>query len=128
MLNRPYGGFPWIPLPEVAFDTYPNAHNGYGDFAHLEEATVEDADRLLRPVLRSIERGARRRRRLPPRRGSRISRLGTSAASRHARTPVRRSFAEPRLSKERRRIIRDPLIPQPAFAAGYRVPDPVSGS
>ena len=37
VLNRPYGGFPWIPLPAVAFDTYPNAHNGYGDFVELEE-------------------------------------------------------------------------------------------
>ena len=43
VLNQPYGGFPWIMLPELAFDTYPNSHNGYGDFSHLEEATVEDA-------------------------------------------------------------------------------------
>src|ERR1035438_242339 len=34
VLNRPYGGFPWIPLPALAFTSYPNAHNGYGDFTH----------------------------------------------------------------------------------------------
>ena len=36
VLNRPYGGFPWILLPPVLFDTFPNAHDGYGDFAELE--------------------------------------------------------------------------------------------
>jgi predicted Zn-dependent peptidase len=44
VLNRPYGGFPWIHLPALAFDTYPNAHNGYGDFTHLEEASVKDSE------------------------------------------------------------------------------------
>ena len=43
VVNRPYGGFPWILLPALAFDSYPNAHNGYGDFSHLEQATVEES-------------------------------------------------------------------------------------
>src|SRR6201990_1080688 len=43
VLNRPYGGFPWILLPPVLYDTFPNAHNGYGDFSELEQASVEDA-------------------------------------------------------------------------------------
>src|SRR5690606_1775078 len=43
VLNRPYGGFPWLKLPPVMFDTFPNAHDGYGSFGDLEAATVEDA-------------------------------------------------------------------------------------
>src|SRR5436190_14806922 len=43
VLNRPYGGFPWLELPPVLFDTFPNAHNGYGGFVDLESATVPDA-------------------------------------------------------------------------------------
>src|ERR1044072_7784560 len=43
VLNRPYGGFPWIPLPPVLYDTFPNAHNGYGDFTELEQATLDAA-------------------------------------------------------------------------------------
>src|ERR1700742_4941495 len=43
VLNRPYGGFPWITLPPVAFDTFPNAHNGYGDFSELEASSLDDA-------------------------------------------------------------------------------------
>src|SRR4029450_11660538 len=41
--NRPYGGFPWILLPPVLYDTFPNAHNGYGDFTELEQASLDDA-------------------------------------------------------------------------------------
>ncbi len=43
VLNRPYGGFPWLELPPVLFDTFANSHNGYGDFIDLESATVQDA-------------------------------------------------------------------------------------
>ena len=44
VLNRPYGGFPWITLAPVAFDSFANAHNGYGDFSELEAATLQDAE------------------------------------------------------------------------------------
>jgi zinc protease len=124
VLNQPYGGFPWISVPGLAFDTYPNAHNGYGDFAHLEDATVPDAadfyrryyspsnavlvvagDCLASDVVDMAEQY--------------FGWIAKRAA------PRRKSFAEPRLSAERRAVLDDPFIPQPAFAAAYRVPDPV---
>ena len=40
VLNRPYGGFPWILLPPVLYQTFPNAHNGYGSFVDLETCAV----------------------------------------------------------------------------------------
>src|SRR3954465_13930076 len=43
VLNRPYGGFPWLKLPPVMFSTFPNAHDGDGSFPDLESATVRDA-------------------------------------------------------------------------------------
>src|ERR671939_579636 len=43
VLNRPYGGFPWITLPPVLYDPFPNVHNGYGDFSELEQASLDDA-------------------------------------------------------------------------------------
>ena len=36
VLNQPYGGFPFIMLPELAYDRYPNSHNGYGDFDQID--------------------------------------------------------------------------------------------
>src|SRR5437764_4154452 len=48
VMNRPYGGFPWIWLPQVLFDSFANAHNGYGGFEDLESATVDDARDFFR--------------------------------------------------------------------------------
>ena len=42
VLNQPYGLFFAIDLPGKAFDTYPNAHNFYGDFRDLDAAKIED--------------------------------------------------------------------------------------
>jgi len=42
VLNQPYGGFPWLDLPPVAYRNWANAHNFYGDFADLDAATLED--------------------------------------------------------------------------------------
>ena len=42
VLNQPYGGFPWIDLPMAANANWYNAHNFYGDLAHLDAATLED--------------------------------------------------------------------------------------
>ncbi len=36
VMNQPYGGFPWLDLPPVAFRNWANSHNFYGDFADLE--------------------------------------------------------------------------------------------
>jgi len=125
VLNRPYGGFPWILLPSVLFDTFPNAHNGYGDFVDLESATLEDAaeffhryyapsnavlcvcgDLDVDETLAMIERH-----------------FGDVPAR---QAPARRSFAEPDLTAERRERASDPHAPLPAVAAAWRVPDPVA--
>jgi zinc protease len=42
VLNQPYGGFPWIDLPMAASTNWYNAHNFYGDLAHVDAATLED--------------------------------------------------------------------------------------
>ncbi|MFJ7625597.1 M16 family metallopeptidase [Streptomyces sp. NPDC097595] len=43
ILNRAYGGFPWIPLPALLYRSYANTHNGYGEFTDLDRATVDEA-------------------------------------------------------------------------------------
>ena len=46
VLNQPYGLFFAIDLPGKAFDTYPNAHNFYGEFKDLDAARIEDVQRF----------------------------------------------------------------------------------
>ena len=62
VMNRPYGGFPWIYLPAVLFDTFANSHNGYGGFEDLESATTDDAKDFFATLLRAGQRRPRRRR------------------------------------------------------------------
>ena len=43
VLNQPYGGFPWLDMPQYANTNWYNAHNFYGDLSDLDAATIEDA-------------------------------------------------------------------------------------
>jgi zinc protease len=48
VLNQPYGGFPWLDMPPVAFRNWANAHNFYGDFADLDAASLMDVQKFFR--------------------------------------------------------------------------------
>jgi len=125
VLNRPYGGFPWILLPPVLYETFANAHNGYGDFAELEEATVDDCaaffDSYYAPANAVLTVA-----------GDFDVAAATDLVRRHfddvpmRPAPKRPSFAEPLPDRERRGEHLDPLAPLPALAVGYRLPDPAT--
>ena len=125
VLNAPYGGFPWIYLPPVLFDTFANAHNGYGGFEDLESATTDDAkdffQRYYAPANAVLTVA-----------GDLDVDETLAMVEKHfgdirkRRAPKRPSFAEPPLTAERRETHTDPHAPIPAVALGYRVPDPVS--
>jgi zinc protease len=123
VLNRPYGGFPWILLPPVLYDTFPNAHNGYGDFSELEQASLDDAasffDTYYAPGNAQITVA-----------GYLDVDETMALVEKHfdditARpTPHRPSFYEPPPGVERRQSVPDAHAPLPALAVGYRLPDP----
>ena len=48
VLNQPYGGFPWLDLPQYANTNWHNAHNFYGDLKDLEAATLGDVQEFFR--------------------------------------------------------------------------------
>lgn len=123
--NQPYGGFPWLFLPMVMFDTFPNAHDAYGDFADLDAATIEDVsaffDRYYAPgncVLSVV--------------GDLDVAEATRFIERHfgdiPARPVPKTVDadEPVPSSERRLIRMDRHAPQPAVALGFRTPDPIN--
>jgi len=125
VLNRPYGGFPWLRLPPVMFRTFANAHDGYGSFGDLDHATVADAEEFFDRYYAS---------------GNAVLAVAgdfdvaeaTVLIERHfgdvpARpAPPRPDFAEPDLTAERRDSYTDRLAPLPAVAAAWRVPDPIT--
>lgn len=48
VLNQPYGGFPWLDLPPVAYRNWANAHNFYGDFSDLDAANLADVQAFFK--------------------------------------------------------------------------------
>ena len=46
--NRPYGLFFWTDVAGRAFDKWENGHDGYGSFADLDAAKVEDVESFFR--------------------------------------------------------------------------------
>lgn len=48
VLNAPYGGFPWLDLPQHANQNWYNAHNFYGELKDIEAATLEDVKAFFR--------------------------------------------------------------------------------
>lgn len=124
VLNRPYGGFPWIWLSEVMFDSFANSHNGYGSFVDLEAATLEDVrdffaqfyapSNAVLTVVGDIDVDAT---------AGLIERHFGGIAARPA--PQMNGFGEPLPTTPRRARREDAHAPTPAVALGYRVPDPV---
>jgi zinc protease len=48
VLNQPYGGFPWLDMPQIANTNWYNAHNFYGDLADLDAATLADVQSFFK--------------------------------------------------------------------------------
>ena len=122
--NTAYGGFPWLFLPAVMFETFPNAHDGYGSFEDLESATIADAIDFFEKYYAP---------------GNAILAVAGDATTEDVQTLVERhfgdiparpvlphgDFGEPLPKSERREVHVDPNAPRPALALGYRVPDPI---
>lgn len=47
VLNQPYGGFPWLDMPQYANENWYNAHNFYGDLEDLDAATLTDVQQFF---------------------------------------------------------------------------------
>ena len=48
VLNSPYGGFPWLDMPQIANTNWYNAHNFYGDLADIQAATLNDVKQFFK--------------------------------------------------------------------------------
>jgi zinc protease len=122
VLNQPYGGFPWIDLPMAANANWYNAHNFYGDLAHLDAATLEDVSAFFKTfyapnnavlvVTGDIE---------PARTKAWIERYFAPIPP--AKLPAAPDLREPRQEKEKHAGRTDPLANRPALGLAYHLPD-----
>jgi predicted Zn-dependent peptidase len=121
VLNRPYGSFPWLDLPPIAYRKWPNAHNFYGDFGDLDAATLDDLRQFFQAyyspnnaVLLMV---------------GDVDSLGLQAARRYfedippRELPPPVDISEPPQHEERRGEVKEHFGHLLALAIGHHVPD-----
>ena len=121
--GRPFAGLPWPMLPNVLFDSFQNAHDGYGEVARLRSLSPQDVESFFwehyapeSAVLTLV--GA-----FDPDRA--LGLIEQHLGSIPARTPRRVApLAEEPGSTDRWVTCTDPLAPTAGAAIGFRLPDP----
>lgn len=121
VLNAPYGGFPWLDMPQLANVNWSNAHNFYGDLAELDAATLEDAEQFFRTyyapsnavlvIVGDVE---------PTQTWAWINEYFASIPSQPR--PTLPDVTEPRQEQEKRGSRTDALAQRPAIGIAYHVP------
>jgi zinc protease len=121
VMNQPYGGFPWLDLPPIAFRNWANAHNFYGDFADLDAANLSDVQAFFKTyyvpnnavllILGDVKPGE-----------------GLTLAQKYfsdipaGPPPPFADPAEPQQKEQRRGDVEEKFGTLPAMAIGYNIP------
>jgi zinc protease len=121
VLNRPYGSFYWLDLPQKAYDKFPNAHNFYGDFKDLDAALIEDVQKFYEQyyapnnAVLAIVGDVK-----PEEVFTKVEKYFAEVKSRP--TPPKPDVTEAPQTAERRTEQTDKLARIPGLAVGYRMP------
>lgn len=122
VLNQPYGGFPWLDMPQYANENWYNAHNFYGDLADLDSAKLEDVANFFKTyyspnnavivVVGDFETADAKKW---------IAKYFTDIPS--VTIPKLGDISEPRQEKEKRFVKEDKLANKPAIGIAYKMPE-----
>ena len=121
VLNQPYGGFPWLDMPQYANKNWYNAHNFYGDLADIEAATLKDAkdfsqtfyapNNAALALVGDFDEGQAKKW---------IEKYFNEIPS--SKLPPKPDLAEPTQESEKRFTKTDKLAEKPALAFAYHMP------
>jgi zinc protease len=122
VLNRPYGGFPWLDMPQYANTNWYNAHNFYGDLKDIEAATLPDVQAFFKTYYAPNNAALAIAGDFDPAEAKKFVEkyFGPLKAS---ELPAQPDLTEPRQEKEKHATKNDPLAKRPAIALGYHVPE-----
>jgi zinc protease len=122
VLNEPYGGFPWLDMPQYANENWYNAHNFYGDLEDLEAATLQDVTDFFKTFYAPNNAALAIVGDFDP---TVILDLVKKyfADIPAAKVPPLPDLAEPRQEQEKRVSKEDKLANKPALAFAYHIPD-----
>jgi predicted Zn-dependent peptidase len=121
VLNTPYQFFEWIDLWQNAFTNWNNSHNGYGDLAEVNAATIQDVRTFFKTFYAP---------------SNAVLTIVGDVDANEVKKMVEKHFAgipaqplppppdlaEPAQTKEKRVVEKDKLAKLPALATGYHIP------
>jgi predicted Zn-dependent peptidase len=122
VLNQPYGGFPWLDVPQYANTNWYNAHNFYGDLKEIEAATLDDVRTFFKTYYAPNNAAVAVVGDFGPAQARAMVEkyFGPIPASEPAKLP---DLGEPRQEKEKTFTKHDPLAKRPALAVAYHMPE-----
>ena len=122
VLNQPYGGFPWLDMPQYANTNWYNAHNFYGDLDDLDAATLEDVESFFKTYYSPNNAAL-----------AIVGDFDLAEAKQwiaqyfgdipSVNLPPKPDISEPRQEKEKDFVKNDSLANKPAIAIAYHVPE-----
>jgi predicted Zn-dependent peptidase len=121
VLNQPYGGFPWLWMPQYANENWYNSHNFYGELKDIEAATLTDVQAFFKTYYAPNNAALAIVGDFDPEQAMQmIARYFASIAP--AILPPTPDLTEPRQEKEKIATQKDPLANRPALAFSYHMP------
>jgi predicted Zn-dependent peptidase len=122
VLNRPYGGFPWLDLPQAANSNWFNAHNFYGELDEIDAATFADVKSFYETYYVPSNAVLVVAGDFDPQsiRQTIAQQFGSLPARPRPKHP---DISEPIQRSPREHTRTDPLAPRPALAIGYHLPE-----
>jgi predicted Zn-dependent peptidase len=122
VINRPYGGFPWLDMPQYANTNWYNAHNFYGDLNDIEAATLPDVSQFFTTYYAPNNAAMAVVGDFDPVEAKKFidKYFAGIPSAPQAKQP---DLTEPRQEKEKRSSKVDPLAKRPALALAYHMPE-----
>ncbi|MCW3117379.1 MAG: peptidase [Chitinophagaceae bacterium] len=122
VLNQPYGGFPWLDMPQYANENWYNAHNFYGDLADLDSAKLEDVNSFFKTYYAPNNAVLVLTGDFDVNDAKKWVDQYFSAIP-ASTLPPKPDISEPRQEKEKKFTKEDKLANKPAIAIAYKMPD-----
>ncbi len=122
VINTPYGGFPWLDMPQYANTNWYNAHNFYGDLKDIDAATLPDVQHFFTTYYTPSNAALAVVGDFEP--ADAKSMIAKYFAGIPSIPPAKQpDITEPKQEKERWSTKVDPLAKRPALAVSYHMPD-----
>jgi len=122
VLNRPYGGFPWLDMPQYANTNWFNAHNFYGDLKDIEAATLTDVQDFFKTYYAPNNAALAIVGDFDPAQAKRwVAKY--FGGIKPSKLPPPPDLSEPKQEEEKRATREDPLAKRPALAFAYHMPE-----